>query len=418
MKKFLTLFAVFALTANAWADLHTYCAISSASVSEGWKVQVNFNTSGGWTGWLDMSKTSKTYDGKDVYEYNYSTSASKMWDLQFRVVDGETQKSFNWPINNTETNISDVNNRIHVYDQGWGRTLFFQAIPGNESTWGHHIFFDDEDIVLDLAADKEYSFLIVDNSSWYKANSETALIATSPAEVLSTENTKNVKVKTSIAAEYSFSWNGTTKTISVVYPTTYSRSDITASGIWGTICLPVDGAISNATLYSIEGKFDGKLYLSSGGTTLTAGMPYLFKSTASAPSVVLANTVYEATPLSEGHTTKGLYGRYTDQSFEGWNSSTIYVVRNEEIQKAMTGTGAGNFSGIYANRAFIEMNRVPNLDSAPSAPAMHFVIDESNGATSVDAIEASKKAVKFIENGKLFIQKNGVVYDTTGRVVR
>ncbi len=198
------------------------------------------------------------------------------------------------------------------------------------------------------------------------------------------------------------------------YPTNYTRSDITASGIWGTICLPVDGEISDATLYSIVGKFGGKLYVTSEGTTLTAGMPYLFKSTASAPSVVLANTAYVATPLS----TNGLYGRYTDQSFEGWNSSTIYVVRNEEIQKAMTGTGVGNFSGIYANRAFIDLYYVPNLDSAPSAPSMHFDINEENNATSIDAIEASEKAVKFIENGKLFIQKNGVVYDTTGRVVR
>ena len=226
----------------------------------------------------------------------------------------------------------------------------------------------------------------------------------------------NAHFKSTIAGNYTFTLNLSTNEVTIAYPTAYTRSDITAANIWGTICLPVDGTISNATLYSILGTFGGNLYLSAVGTELTAGMPYIFKSSASTPSVVLANTAYEATPLSESdedpHPANGLYGRYKDQSFSTWNTSTIYVVRDAEIQKASTS------SGVMANRAFIQMLKVPTLSSAPAAPGVRELPMAPENATDINAIEASENAVKFIENGKLLIRKEGVVYDMTGRVIR
>ena len=57
------------------------------------------------------------------------------------------------------------------------------------------------------------------------------------------------------------------------------------------------------------------------------------------------------------------------------------------------------------------------VTSAPGLPIIAMPL-EPNNATDINSIEASEKAVKFFENGQLFIQKNGVVYDMTGRIVR
>ena len=53
-----------------------------------------------------------------------------------------------------------------------------------------------------------------------------------------------------------------------------------------------------------------------------------------------------------------------------------------------------------------------------TAPAIHFIIENGNGATNINAIDATDEAVKFIQDGKLYIKKNGVVYDLLGTVVR
>jgi len=46
------------------------------------------------------------------------------------------------------------------------------------------------------------------------------------------------------------------------------------------------------------------------------------------------------------------------------------------------------------------------------------MIFDDNGATDINAIEADEEGVKFIENGKFLIKKNGVLYNALGQVVR
>ena len=56
---------------------------------------------------------------------------------------------------------------------------------------------------------------------------------------------------------------------------------------------------------------------------------------------------------------------------------------------------------------------------APSAgaPAIRIIM-EGNEATDIQSIEAGEKAVKFIKNGQLFIQKDGITYTVTGIAVK
>ena len=225
----------------------------------------------------------------------------------------------------------------------------------------------------------------------------------------------NAHFMSTVAGNYTFTMDLDSKEVTITDPTNYTRSDITAADIWGTICLPVDGEISNATLYSIYGKYGDDLYLSPEGTELTAGMPYIFKSSAASPYVTLANTAYSATPKSEEvpHPSHGLYGRYVDQKFETWNTSSVYVVLNDEIHLA------SQKSGVRAFRAFIQMNDVTNLDSAPTgAPGVRFLPMAPDNATDINSIQSSEKAVKYFENGQLRIVREGVTYDVNGRIVR
>lgn len=67
---------------------------------------------------------------------------------------------------------------------------------------------------------------------------------------------------------------------------------------------------------------------------------------------------------------------------------------------------------LAANKAYLA---VPN---GSSAPMRFWFTDEENNATNIENIESGEETVKFIENGQMFIKKNGVVYDVMGRVVR
>ena len=55
---------------------------------------------------------------------------------------------------------------------------------------------------------------------------------------------------------------------------------------------------------------------------------------------------------------------------------------------------------------------------ATQAPARYYVFNEENNATDIQNVEGTENAVKFMENGKLYIMKNGVVYDAMGKTVR
>ena len=76
------------------------------------------------------------------------------------------------------------------------------------------------------------------------------------------------------------------------------------------------------------------------------------------------------------------------------------------------GAAEGAAFASSANKAYLA---VPIVTGAPS----HFLFtEEENNATNIESIEAVEEGVKFVQNGQLFIKKNGVVYDMLGTVVR
>lgn len=69
-----------------------------------------------------------------------------------------------------------------------------------------------------------------------------------------------------------------------------------------------------------------------------------------------------------------------------------------------------------ANTAYLPVGFDESTPDA--APSAFRIVDEVNGATDIQNIEANEKAVKFIENGRILILRDGITYDALGRKVR
>ena len=110
-----------------------------------------------------------------------------------------------------------------------------------------------------------------------------------------------------------------------------------------------------------------------------------------------------------GNTLVGVVER--DKEFDVENVYVIATQKDEGEAVATTKFYPSNVTDFPANKAYIV------IASTGGAPAVRIIFAENN-ATDIKRIEDSENAVKFIENGKLYIQKNGVVYDVTGAKVR
>lgn len=191
----------------------------------------------------------------------------------------------------------------------------------------------------------------------------------------------------------------------------YARTAPT--GNWGTICLPfavsADAVTaSGATFYSINGvRRSGDTPTSivlEEADALVAGNPYIFNATSDF-------TLPYVSGSTAAQTINGLVGVHSRCAFAEMDVENVYVVSGGQIKHATTS------SGVEAYRAYIQMNAV----SAPSAAPGRRIIEmplEGNSATGVNEIEANDKAVKFIENGRILILRDGITYDALGRIVK
>ena len=77
------------------------------------------------------------------------------------------------------------------------------------------------------------------------------------------------------------------------------------------------------------------------------------------------------------------------------------------------GADDGAAFSLGANKAYLA---VPTTDA--SSPLRLWFEDEENNATSIEEIKTAEDTLKFIENGQLFIKKDGITYDVLGRIVK
>ena len=118
---------------------------------------------------------------------------------------------------------------------------------------------------------------------------------------------------------------------------------------------------------------------------------------------------------------------------ETYNVKVIESASAPAMNKLRASDGYSLFDGttydylLYSDGKFyqIESGSVPygkaylHLESNPSpglAPGLPIIFVDNN-ATGIETIEAPVNAVKFLQDGKLYIQRDGVVYDVMGRKI-
>ena len=236
-----------------------------------------------------------------------------------------------------------------------------------------------EDVTLTATANEGYKFV-----NWTKGG-----------EIVSTD------------ATYTFTATEDAEFVANFEKETYTRT--VTPGNYGTICLPY--ASSNYTgmeLYEVSWLKEGTgLYLDqlAAGAQLVAGKPYIFKATDSEITVTYTGEAVAA-PVAGA---KGLTGTFTDIATGDAALVGNYIIAQNQIWIA----GAGN--SLPANRAYINALLVPKTEQA-KLPGRRRVCMGENAATGLDNItNGENTTIKVIENGQLFIIRNGEKFNAQGQ---
>ncbi len=234
-------------------------------------------------------------------------------------------------------------------------------------------------------------------------------VATSTSLTAATNNQFFVKGGTMVTITHNGT-DGKTVTLKKIFITDcVSLSDVDAAEYgFATFCGDNSFTVSGATAY--------KASLS--GTTLTLTSLGSKKIPAN-NGVILVGDPGETATIT--YTSEGDAADMTGNDLLGTTSRTLsttllaggadkVMVLDKTDNTFKSYTGAGKY--IPANKAYLLYDEP---EGAPSAIRIEF---GENNATNMGNIKATDEAVKFIQDGKLFIKRNGVVYDAVGRVIR
>lgn len=267
---------------------------------------------------------------------------------------------------------------------------------------------------LEVAADSTFAFndyMTISNGStgegWAGPAMGALLLNMTGKLDKRTNDTLNVHIDIDLTASLGY-------TVAVDLDNTKYTRTIT-NGNLGTICLPyavAADAYTGATIYNIAGvsKANGVvtgIVLEEEIGDLVAGKPYIFKATADHLEARMNGPKTNTTADADG-----LVGNLSN------NIMTVpegaYIIMNDNLlHKVAVGNDKVT---IATNRAYITLD---SLDEATAAPRRIIVaIDGENSTTSLEYEETAKETVKVVENGHLYIKKNGQVYNALGQIVR
>ena len=194
----------------------------------------------------------------------------------------------------------------------------------------------------------------------------------------------------------------------VFTPVASVSGTISAAG-WSTFSSPypldLSKAVTNGTVYFASASDGSTVTLEEAPSQIVrAGEGLMVKGTAGETFTI--QTAGDAGTGISGNLLKG-------QTVTGNVSATNHYVFGYVTETPST-------YGFYALTAETEVQAGKAYLEYPAAMAPSFlrIVEGEQSATGVENIEANEKAMKFIENGQLYILRDGVVYDTVGRVTR
>ena len=204
----------------------------------------------------------------------------------------------------------------------------------------------------------------------------------------------------------------------------YTR-DISGAG-WGTLCLPMDGAVEGATLFSVAGKQEenSKLYVVlQEEPTLVGGQPYIFEKTADELRATMSGP---QTPSPA--TVNGLVGTYVEISsltpYDDSNKNYILAKNGDDVEFQKVGDNVT--VGEY--RAYMNLDGVPAYSPSQAIPGRRYVMmgvsgtqetEDTEDISAVEEVESGKVlSGKILVNGQLYLMYEGKMYDVRGARVK
>lgn len=340
--------------------------------------------------------------GSDTYKFTLSVPSDVKLKVVFNDGTNQTCDIFVGYIS------SDVTYSYTITDD-----YKISAFVGDFNDW----YFDDplEPVMVKTLSVGNYQFKIVDQNVWYGwgTGDNYKTFEGNDYKDLYADN-HNLILNATTAGDYVFGWAPEVdpKILFVTFPGSYSRY-MTVAHPWATICLPYavtaeQRAAANATFYSINYTANSKLYLTEETGALVAGRPYIFHFNGESDATL---TISCGTTASAASSNNGLIGTYKKVRV----ATNNYIIVDDKVCRV----NAEAQAFCDATKAYIDLTGVPTepQTSAPGQRVIEMTL-VGNNATDINAIEASEEAVKFFQNGKLFIQKNGVVYDMMGTIVK
>ena len=247
------------------------------------------------------------------------------------------------------------------------------------------------------AGSKEFKLKI--NDVWYGYNGTMTRVNCENKTFDSEAN--NCHLLADVDGNYTFYFQN--NLVSVSYPTTFTR--VVNNTNYQTLCVPFDAVKpENVTIYDVTEVTASSVTIGVPDIAyLVAGHSYIIKPQVVADIVI--NMKSEGVEVVAPVNTY-LYG-ILGADYKPTAALGAYVLSEGEFHLVAEDDAAT----VKSTRAYLK------AVNASLAPALR-IVEAGNGATDIQNVEGSEAAVKFIENGKLFIRKNGVVYDVTGAVVK
>ena len=216
-----------------------------------------------------------------------------------------------------------------------------------------------------------------------------------------------------LAGDYEFVYTYATGQLEVTFPDFVRAA---ANTNYQSLCTPFDATVVGATAYELVSA-DGTAVNVRSVDELVAGHSYLLKPDAIGDIAInyVADGAITLTPVNPDASTTGFFGelvntwtyQYDDPEQANWRN--FFVLLDDDMFHP--GRAGGEVT-ITPTHAYLRIAGDEIVD--PTSAPIRII----ENATDINSIEAQEQAVKFIENGQMFIKKNGVVYDAMGRVIR
>ncbi len=202
---------------------------------------------------------------------------------------------------------------------------------------------------------------------------------------------------------------------------TYTREN--TSNSYGTLCLPMAGSVSGATLYRVAGKQEegGKLYivLEEQGANLEAGEPYIFEADGSTLTATMSGP--HSPVKADANGLVGTYQQITAPVYSEQDNHNYVLALDNSGNTVFKKVGENVTVGAY--RAYINIKDASDYSPASAAPGRKYIRFGIEGTEEEQAVEmiyddASLRTRKIMQNGHLYILRDGHLFTAQGTQIK